>query len=127
MTIHILLIDDDCDICRIKKAQLELGGSFTVNVVNDPRKGLRLAKTKAPDLILLDVMMPDKDRFELLEELKSDIETASIPVIMHTGADEDEAKLRAAELYGEAYVTKTADSATLVAAIHAVLARRPKS
>ncbi len=125
MTIHILLIDDDRDICRIKKAQLELGGNFKVSVVNDPRKGLKFAKTKSPDLILLDVMMPGKDGFELLEELKSDIDTASIPVIMHTGVDENEAKLRAAELYGEAYVTKTADSATLVAAIQAVLARRP--
>ncbi len=127
MTIHILLIDDDRDICKIKKAQLELGGNFKVSVVNDPHNGLKFAKKKPPDLILLDVMMPGKDGFELLEELKSDIETASIPVIMHTGVDEDEAKLRAAELYGEAYVNKTADSATLVAAIHAVLARRPKS
>ena len=102
MMIHILLIDDDRDVCKIKKAQLELGGSFKVTIANDPGKGLKLAKTKAPDLILLDVMMPGKDGFEVLAELKSDIRTTSIPVIMHTGVDEDEAKLHAAELYGGA-------------------------
>jgi DNA-binding response OmpR family regulator len=124
---HILLIDDDRDVCKIKKAQLELGGSFKVTIANDPGKGLKLAKTKAPDLILLDVMMPGKDGFEVLAELKSDIRTTSIPVIMHTGVDEDEAKLHAAELYGEAYVAKTADSSSLVSAVNAVLARRPKA
>ena len=110
------MIDDDRDVCKIKKAQLELDGSFKVTIANDPGKGLKLAKTKAPDLILLDVMMPGKDGFEVLAELKSDIRTTSIPVIMHTGVDEDRSKLHAAELYGEAYVL-TEDRALIASSL----------
>lgn len=126
MPFHILIIDDDPDICKVKKAQLEFDQAFTVTATIDPRKGLKLAGSKNPDLILLDIIMPDKDGFEVLQELKSDIHTASIPVIMHTGVDEVESRERAAELYNQDYVVKTADRATLIAAINKVLARRPR-
>ena len=88
MPFHILIIDDDSEICKVKKAQLELDGAFTVTATIDPVKGLKLAKSKKPDLILLDITMPDKDGFEVLQKLKSDVHTASIPVIIHTGVDE---------------------------------------
>jgi len=123
---HVLIIDDDRDICMVKKAQLELDGAFKVTVATEPRKGLKLARSKQPDLILLDIMMPGKDGFEVLKELKNDIETTSIPVIMHTGVDENESRQRAVELYNEDYVLKTADRATLVAVITKALARRTK-
>jgi len=126
MPSHVLIIDDDRDICMVKKAQLELDGAFKVTVATEPRKGLKLARSKQPDLILLDIMMPGKDGFEVLKELKNDIETTSIPVVMHTGVDENESRQRAVELYNEDYVLKTADRATLVAAIAKVLARRTK-
>ena len=126
MPSHILIIDDDPDICKVKKAQLELNGAFTVTATNDPGTGLKLARSKNPDLILLDIIMPEKDGFEVLQELKGDIHTAPIPVIMFTGVDEVESRERAAELYNEEYVVKTADRATLIAAINKVLARRPK-
>ncbi|RPJ10292.1 MAG: response regulator [Deltaproteobacteria bacterium] len=126
MPSHVLIIDDDRDICMVKKAQLELDGAFKVTVATEPRKGLKLARSKQPDLILLDIMMPGKDGFEVLKELKNDIETTSIPVIMHTGVDENESRQRAVELYNEDYVLKTADRATLVAVITKALARRTK-
>jgi DNA-binding response OmpR family regulator len=126
MPSHVLIIDDDRDICMVKKAQLELDGAFKVTVATEPRKGLKLARSKQPDLILLDIMMPGKDGFEVLKELKNDIETTSIPVIMHTGVDEFESRQRAVELYNEDYVLKTADRATLVAVITKALARRTK-
>ena len=126
MPAHILIIDDDRDICTIKKAQLELDGGFKVTVATDPRKGLKLARRKQPDLILLDIIMPGKDGLEVLSELKNDIKTAAIPVIMHTGVDETGSRECAVELYGEDYVLKTADRATLIAAIDKVLARRSK-
>jgi DNA-binding response OmpR family regulator len=124
MPAHILIIDDDRDICTVKKAQLELNGDFQVTVADGPHKGLKLAKSKKPDLILLDIIMPGKDGFEVLNELKSDIQTATIPVIMHTGVDESESRERAAELYNEDYVLKTADRATLIGTIQKVLSRR---
>jgi len=126
MPFHILIIDDDPDICKVKKAQLELDGAFIVTATNDPGRGLKLARSKQPDLILLDIIMRDKDGFEVLRELKSDVHTASIPVIIHTGVDEVASRERAAELYNEDYVVKTADRATLIAAINKVLARRPR-
>jgi len=121
---HILIVDDDRELCAVKKAQLELDGEFTVTVTNDPRQALKAARKKKPDLILLDIMMPGKDGFEVLAELKSDLETAAIPVIMHTGVEEEESRLRAAELYNEDYVLKSADRETLIAAIRRVLGRR---
>lgn len=121
---HILLIDDDRELCAVKKAQLELDGEFAVTVTNDPRQALKMARKKRPDLILLDIMMPGKDGFEVLAELKGDLETAAIPVVMHTGVEEEESRLRAAELYNEDYVLKSADRETLIAAIRRVLARR---
>lgn len=124
MACHILIVDDDRELCAVKKAQLELDGEFTVTVTNDPRQALKAARKKQPDLILLDIMMPGKDGFEVLSELKSDFETAAIPVIMHTGVEEEESRLRAAELYNEDYVLKSADRETLIAAIRRVLARR---
>jgi CheY-like chemotaxis protein len=123
MAPHILIIDDDRDICTIKKAQLEHGGGFKVTVADKPDKGLKLARSQKPDLILLDIMMPEKDGFEVLNELKNDIQTAAIPVIMHTGIDDDQSKLRAAELYNEGYVLKASDRATLISAIQQVLSR----
>ncbi len=124
MARHILIVDDDRELCAVKKAQLELDGEFTVTVTNDPRQALKAARKKKPDLILLDIMMPGKDGFEVLAELKSDLETAAIPVIMHTGVEEEESRLRAAELYNEDYVLKSADRETLIAAIRRVLGRR---
>jgi len=121
---HILIVDDDRELCAVKKAQIELDGEFTVTVTNDPRQALKAARKKKPDLILLDIMMPGKDGFEVLAELKSDLETAAIPVIMHTGVEEEESRLRAAELYNEDYVLKSADRETLIAAIRRVLGRR---
>ena len=124
MARHILIVDDDRELCAVKKAQLELDGEFTVTVTNDHRQALKAARKKKPDLILLDIMMPGKDGFEVLAELKSDLETAAIPVIMHTGVEEEESRLRAAELYNEDYVLKSADRETLIAAIRRVLGRR---
>ena len=124
MARHILIVDDDRELCAVKKAQIELDGEFTVTVTNDPRQALKAARKKKPDLILLDIMMPGKDGFEVLAELKSDLETAAIPVIMHTGVEEEESRLRAAELYNEDYVLKSADRETLIAAIRRVLGRR---
>jgi DNA-binding response OmpR family regulator len=122
----ILIIDDDREICAIKKAQLELDGDFQVTVANEPDNGLKLARSKKPDLILLDIVMPGKDGFEVLNELKNDIQTTAIPVIMHTGVDDDQSKLRAAESYNEGYVLKTADRATLISTIRNVLSRHPR-
>ncbi len=84
---HILIVDDDRELCAVRKAQLERDGEFTVSVTNDPRQALKAARKRRPDLILLDIMMPGKDGFEVLTELKSDLATAAIPVIMHTGVE----------------------------------------
>lgn len=103
---RILLIDDEKDFCFFVKNNLEQTKKFKVDYATDPEKGLRRAKRRFPDLILLDILMPKKDGFKILEELKKNEKTISIPVIMLTALGEDETKIKAAAQYCEDYITK---------------------
>ena len=117
----VLLIDDEEDFCFFTKQNLEALGEFSVSYSTDPDKGLAIAKSEKPDVILLDILMPKKDGFRVLEALKKGNNTLSIPVIMLTAVGEDEAKIKAAQYYCDNYVTKPASFETLKAKIDAVL------
>jgi DNA-binding response OmpR family regulator len=88
--IKILLIEDDKILSKVIHEELKEAG-FEVSEANDGEKGLELAQSKKPDLILSDVLMPKKGGFEVLEGLKKSPVTKDIPVIMLTmlGSDED--------------------------------------
>lgn len=79
----ILLVDDDPDFVEAVKAVLE-NADYDVTVAYDGEQCLEKVKDVAPDLIVLDVMMPGKDGYQTCEELKDDDETADIPVILLT-------------------------------------------
>ncbi|MFH0827527.1 MAG: response regulator [Candidatus Omnitrophota bacterium] len=102
----ILLIDDEKDFCHFMSKNLEGTGEFFCLYATDPDRGIKLARSEVPDLILLDIRMPKKGGFKVLEVLKQDTKTMSIPVIMLTAVEDEESKLKAAELYNEDYVTK---------------------
>ncbi len=89
----ILIIDDDKILCSMYKTKMEVD-NFKVFVTNNGNEGIKLARKKKPDLILLDVIMPQIDGFAVLEELKKDDKTKNIPVIILTnlGTDEDKEK-----------------------------------
>ncbi|WP_027389190.1 response regulator [Chrysiogenes arsenatis] len=80
----ILLVEDEPDIQTIAKMTLELMGGFTVSVAEHGVKALEIVKIFQPDLILLDVMMPEMDGPTTLENLRCDPETKDIPVIFMT-------------------------------------------
>ena len=84
----ILIIDDEEDVKAIAQMGLEMAASWEVITANSGQEGLEIAATKQPDVILLDLMMPDWDGKETLKQLKNNPNTASIPVILMTAKTE---------------------------------------
>lgn len=117
----VLLIDDEKDFCFFVKSNLFATGEFDVAYAISPDKGIKIAKESLPDLILLDILMPRRDGFKVLEALKKNENTLSIPVIMLTAVGEDEAKIKAAQAYCEDYITKPVAIETLREKINRVL------
>jgi DNA-binding response OmpR family regulator len=80
----ILIIDDEEYFCRVLKKSLESRGNFSVSTATRGSDGIRLAKQQKPDLILLDIMIPDIAGTHVAEELSEDPDTMSIPIIFVT-------------------------------------------
>ena len=117
----ILIIEDDRVIARGLEQNLIFEG-FDVLVAEDGEPGLELAVDRIPDLILLDLMLPRMNGFEVLRELaRLEIE---IPVIVLTARAEEADKLRGLGLGADDYVTKPFSLKELLARIHAVLRRK---
>ena len=89
---HILCIDDEDDILQVAKLSLEMVGGFQVSLCHGSQKAVAEAGRLRPGLILLDVMMPERDGPATLEALRSEPSTADIPVVFMT------AKVQAAEV-----------------------------
>lgn len=89
----ILVVEDDPVLSVMYKTKLEAEG-YVIATSNNGVDGLASAKAGKPDLILLDIMLPQLDGFSVLEELKKDAKTKKIPVVLLTnlGTDEDKAK-----------------------------------
>ncbi len=80
---RIILVDDEPDFCSIVKGQLEKEG-FEVELAYNGVEGLEKIRANPPDAIILDVMMPEKDGYEVCKELKADEKLADIPVVLLT-------------------------------------------
>ncbi|MBT8357856.1 MAG: response regulator [Desulfobacterales bacterium] len=80
---RILLVDDEPDFCSIVQGQLEKEG-FEVELAYNGVEGLKKIRENPPDAIILDVMMPEKDGYEVCGELKGDANLADIPVVLLT-------------------------------------------
>jgi two-component system alkaline phosphatase synthesis response regulator PhoP len=117
----ILIIDDEEDFCFFVKKNLEAISNYEIIVANKGKKGIQIARKEKPDLILLDIMMPGIDGFEVLKRLKANEKTQSISVIMLTAKDEDESKIKASGLYCEDYLVKPVEKLVLRAKIQKVL------
>jgi DNA-binding response OmpR family regulator len=87
--IKVLLVEDDSFLLGMYATKFELE-NFEVVTAEDGEKGLRLAKEKQPDVILLDLLMPKMNGFEVLHGIKSDETTKSIPVILLTNLNQKE-------------------------------------
>lgn len=120
----ILIVDDEEDLTFFVKANLELAGDFEVIIANSGKDGIKAAARQNPDLILLDIMMPQMDGFEVLERIKKSPKTLSIPVIMLSAKGDVDSKIKSAGLYNEAYIVKPVQIEALKEKIEEVLERR---
>lgn len=122
----ILLIDDEENFCFLVKQNLEDTGEFSVEAMNDPDKGIKLAHKIVPDVILLDITMPKKSGLQVLEILKQNTKTMAIPIIMLTAHSDSDTKLKASYLYGDDYLVKPVSYEVLKAKIDEVLDRESR-
>lgn len=117
----ILLVDDEPSIIKTIGKRLEIEG-YEVIVAMDGEEALAKAKSEKPDLIVLDLMLPKINGFEICEQLKKDRQSREIPVVtIFTGRGNDEDKDKCLKLGAAAYVTKGQGSTPLLAQIKALL------
>ncbi len=117
---RILVVDDEPPIRDILKFQLENAG-FVVNCAETGEEGLRLVETEPPDLVLLDLMIPEMDGYEVCRRLKSAYGSRHIPVIMLTARGELAEKLKGLENGANDYVTKPFSMPELLMRVQNVL------
>ena len=110
----VLIIDDETTFSKCIKMNLELSGRFSVETADSGKQGIRLAKTFKPDIILLDITMPQMDGLQVLDELKEDAATISIPVVMLSALSDEETKVRASSKYSQHYITKPVSTDKLI-------------
>lgn len=115
----ILIVDDEKPIVDILKFNLTKDGYETIEAY-DGRTGLELALTKNPDLILLDVMLPEMDGFSVLREIRT---KSQIPIILLTAREDEVDKVLGLELGADDYITKPYSVRELTARIKANLRR----
>ncbi|ADQ40943.1 two component transcriptional regulator, winged helix family [Caldicellulosiruptor acetigenus I77R1B] len=115
----ILVIDDDVKICEVIKLYLEKEG-FEVVVAHNGMDGIAMFKNEMPDLVILDIMLPKKDGYEVCRELRK---ISNIPIIMLTAKGETFDKVLGLELGADDYIVKPFDPKELIARIKAVLRR----
>ena len=123
MNNRILAVDDDADILKVLKANLELH-DYEVLTADTWQKAQKVLSMSQPDLILLDVMLPDGDGIEICRELRKDF--SMVPIIMLTARDKISDKVMGLESGADDYVVKPFETLELVARIKACL-RRVKS
>ena len=116
---RILVVDDEPRMIRFIRMNLELEG-YTVFEAGDGLRALQQVRDALPDLVILDVMMPELDGFETLRDLR---EISSVPVIMLTARGEEDDRVRGLELGADDYVTKPFSPRELVSRVKAVLRR----
>lgn len=121
--IRILLIDDDEDFCSLIKEYFHSQTDYKVLVAKRGNIGAHIAAMQwhKPDIILLDIMMPGIDGFEVLRRIRQDKATMYIPVIMVTGKSELSARIKAEGLYCTDYIVKPFDLNELKAKVEALL------
>ncbi len=117
MKAKILLVDDEPDVLDILSKRLEEEGFLTVRA-SDGNEGLRLTQEEKPDLVLLDVMMPNKDGFSMLRDLRLQEELRSIPVIMLSAKGGMDFLLESQRMGAMDYMIKPIDFAELLKYIH---------
>jgi CheY-like chemotaxis protein len=123
---RILVIDDEEDICRFSKSILERTGKFSVEYATDAAAGIKIAKVDRPDLILLDINMPQMDGGEVAQTLRDFQATSAIPIVFLTALlRKDEVPDKAGTIGKHSFIAKPVTPQELVEKIESVLEKKP--
>ena len=122
--LRILLIEDNDDVRTFLKGELE--GEYIIEEANNGKKGLEKAFQSIPDIVISDVMMPEMNGTELCSQLKKDIRTSHIPVILLSAKTSVESQVQGFENGADAYVAKPYNFAVLQLQIKNILSHREK-
>ena len=118
----ILVVDDETPILELIKYNLQKEG-FSVITAENGSKALEYARLDKPDLILLDLMLPDMSGFDICRILHNDKNTSNIPIIMATARTDDEDIVSGLDLGADDYITKPFSPKVLMARVRSVLRR----
>jgi DNA-binding response OmpR family regulator len=118
----VLLVEDEPDIVRLVTHYLEKDG-FEVEAALTGPKGLAAVRRRKPAAVILDVMLPDMDGYEVCKHIRSDQATAQVPIIMLTAKGDETARVVGLELGADDYVTKPFSPKELLARLRALLRR----
>ena len=122
---HILVVEDELDLAELLRYNLNVSG-HNAEVVHDGQAAIDAVASRKPDLIILDVMMPELDGIEVAKRLKGAAETADIPIIFLTAKSSDDDQIRGLDAGGDDYVTKPFSVKVLLARVDAALRRTAK-
>ena len=115
----ILVVDDEPRLLAFLKSELKASG-YQVSVASDGKGALRAAAARGPDLVILDVMLPDMSGFEVCRRLR---ETSSVPILMLTARANDTDKVEGLDAGADDYLTKPFSTSELLARVRALLRR----
>ncbi len=115
----VLIVDDDTNICNLLRMYLEKEG-FDTLIAEDGNKAIELFQSETPDLILLDIMLPKMDGWQVCREIRK---TSQCPIIMITAKDDTFDKVLGLELGADDYIVKPFETKEVVARVRAVLRR----
>lgn len=122
MAERILIVDDDVDTLRLVGMMLQRQG-YQITAASNGTQGLEKALAERPDLILLDIMMPDMDGYEVTRRLRNNPATSSTPILMFTAKTQLDDKVIGFEVGADDYLTKPTHPTELQAHVKALLAR----
>ncbi len=122
MAPRILVVDDDKQIVRLVRSYLEQAG-MTTYAAYDGNEALRAIRTERPDLVVLDLLLPERDGWEITRTLRADERLAGIPILMLTARVDDSDKILGFELGADDYLTKPFNPLEVVARVKAILRR----
>ncbi len=122
MAEKILIVDDDLETLRLVGLMLQRQG-YEIVAANNGTQAMGMARTEKPALIVLDIMMPDIDGYEVTKQLRNDPDTANIPIILFTAKSQVDDKVQGYESGADDYLTKPVHPAELVAKIKGQLGR----
>ena len=120
--LRALVVEDDNDICELVRIVLR-AESFSVDIAHDGQAGLEMTSEKVYSLIVLDLMLPLLDGWEICRRLRQNPDTRSTPIIMLTAKSEEEDKVRGLEVGADDYITKPFRPREFLARVNALLRR----